>query len=65
MRDPKRIKKFCDELARIWESQAPDWRFGQLIVNVCGGSDPFFVEDEKMLEWFQAYFQCFPEETEV
>ncbi len=27
MRDPNRIDKFCNELAAIWKSNAPDWRF--------------------------------------
>lgn len=53
MRDPKRIRKFCNQLADIWESQCPDWRFGQLVENVyraSGISIPFYVEDEEMLE---------------
>ena len=56
MRDPKRIKKFCDELAEIWESQCPDWRFGQLMCNVLT-RDPFYIEDDKMLELFKNYFK--------
>lgn len=59
MRDPKRIKKFCDELAEIWEAQCPDWRFGQLMCNVLGsdGLDPFFKEEDKMLALFKKYFK--------
>ena len=34
MRDKKRIKKFCDELATIWENKCPDFRFGQMICNI-------------------------------
>lgn len=58
MRDTKRIKKFCDELAEIWESQCPDWRFGQLVVNVVGSMprDPFFVEEEEMMDYIKKYF---------
>lgn len=43
MRDPKRIDKFCQRLAVLWKI-VPDWRFGQLIVNVLGSMDrdPFF-----------------------
>ena len=29
MRDPERIDKFCERLAKAWENY-PDWRFGQL-----------------------------------
>ena len=31
MRDPDRIDAFCKELAKIWKSKVPDWRFGQLV----------------------------------
>lgn len=59
MRDPKRIRKFCNQLADIWESQCPDWRFGQLVENVRRAnniSDPFFVEDKEMMECFYKTF---------
>lgn len=61
MRDPKRIRKFCDELAEIWEKNVPDWRFGQLMMNMLGemsstGRDPFFPEEDEMLEFFKSYF---------
>ena len=59
MRDPKRIYKFCNELAEIWQSQCPDWRFGQLMVNVLGTAsrDPFFMEEEEMMKVFKKYFK--------
>ena len=58
MRDPKRIRNFCNQLAEIWETNCPDWRFGQLMVNVLGGmrQDPFFPEEDEMLEVFKNYF---------
>lgn len=55
VRDPKRIRSFCNRLADIWESQCPDWRFGQLIANVLT-FDPFFLEEDDMLEIFRKYF---------
>ena len=61
MRDPKRIQKFCDELAQMWRT-VPDWRFGQLISNVLGAyvsethRDIFFPEEEEMLAFFKKYF---------
>lgn len=57
IRDPKRIRIFCNQLADLWEL-VPDWRFGQLICNVFGelGVDPFFPEDDKMMEHFKKYF---------
>lgn len=60
MRDPKRIRKFCNRLATAWE-QVPDWRFGQLISNVLGdyvaktGRDIFFPEDEEIISFFEKY----------
>ena len=62
MRDIKRIRKFCNELAGIWEEKVCDWRFGQLICNVFGqmaaeGRDPFFPEEDEMIEYFRNYFK--------
>lgn len=64
MRNPDRIDKFCSELATIWRENCPDWRFGQLMINVLGSLpiDPFFPEEDKMLEYFKEYFK--KEETE-
>ena len=58
MRDPKRIRKFCNRLAAVWE-QVPDWRFGQLMSNVLGEyvaqtkRDIFFTEDEEIISFFE------------
>lgn len=43
MRDPMRIDKFCQRLAAVWKT-VPDWRFGQLMVNLFRRmqKDPFF-----------------------
>ena len=61
MRDTRRIARFCNSLAKIWEENVPDWRFGQLICNVFGemqsnGIDPFFPEDKEMMTFFMNYF---------
>lgn len=62
MRDPKRIREFCNRLATCWEC-VPDWRFGQLMSNVLGqfvadtGRDIFFPEDEEMIRFFENYFK--------
>ena len=59
MRDINRIRKFCNELADIWEGKCPDWRFGQLIVNVMSRNqvvDPFYIEEDKMMEMIRSYF---------
>ena len=60
-RDKARIKPFCDQLARLWETYSPDLRFGQIISCLPlaidrPGHDPFFVEEEEMLEALQRTF---------
>ena len=55
MRNPDRIKPFMNELADIWEKNCPDWRFGQLLVNVLD-TDPFYLEDEDILNVFKEFF---------
>lgn len=58
MRDPERIEKFCADLAEVWKN-VPDWRFGQLIMNVFGFEgrpDVFYAEDDRILKHFQDYF---------
>ena len=56
MRDPKRIAKFCIEVSVIWKKYFPDWRFGQLMVNLCSEyGDPFYWEEDKFLENLRNY----------
>ena len=60
MRNPNRIDDFCKRLAKAWK-ELPDWRFGQLMSNCLGemhkvsGKDPFFPEDDEMIEWIEYY----------
>ena len=58
MRDPKRIKEFCNQLAEVWETNCPDWRFFQLVNNVCrrNGSDNFYVEEDETIETIRKFF---------
>ena len=58
MRDPNRIYKFCNELARIWSTYCPDWRFGQLIYNIFlrEDSDLFYFEEDKSIEVMKNFF---------
>lgn len=58
MRDPKRIKVFCDQLAEIWEENYPDWRFGQLVCNVFKLQNVpgfFHKEDDQIMANFKEY----------
>ena len=58
MRNPNRIDEFCKELATIWKTECPDWRFGQLVCNVLGTCkrDPWFYEEKEMLKVFEDFF---------
>jgi len=51
MRDPKRIKVLLEALESTW-NEYPDFRLGQLMVNINSNSkmDTFFVEDDEMLK---------------
>ena len=57
MRNKDRIPEFLTELQKYWE-KVPDWRFGQLISNVLGTCkrDPFFYEENEMLDVFDKFF---------
>lgn len=49
MRDPSRIDEILKEIKDLWV-QVPDWRLGQLLVNISGTDHLFYVEDDKLLE---------------
>jgi len=60
LRDSNRIYTFCDELAKLWATKVPDWRFGQLIMNVFGemqdyGRNLFSMEEDEMMYHFKAF----------
>ena len=59
-RDVHRIQPFCDRLAKAWE-KLPDWRFGQLMMNIMldyqreHGWDVFYAEEDELIEYIEAY----------
>lgn len=57
MRNPERIQEVLKELEEFWK-QVPDWRLGQVISNfsyeLMGNNDPFYMEDDKLLELLQS-----------
>lgn len=59
MRDTDRIDNFCSELAKIWKENCPDWRFGQFMMNVLNSfnTDPWFDEEDAMIEKIRDYFK--------
>lgn len=64
MRDPTRIRKFCNQLADIWEVYCPDWRFGQLVENTLG-QNMFFYEEEDAMKKIYEFFGAKYDEKEV
>ena len=61
MKDKARIRRFCDELAALWEKQRPNMRFGQLVVTLNRALDKprhdiFYLEEEEMLDVLRRFF---------
>lgn len=56
MRDPNRLYKFYNELTRIHHTYVPDWRFAQMIHNIFGHEDIFYLEENDVLKRIKAYF---------
>lgn len=62
MRDDKRIFPFMNEIAALWQTSFPDWRFGQLMtvfenwvkVNT-SYRDLFYIEKDRFLELFKEF----------
>lgn len=60
MRDPERIDKVLEKIKQLWK-QVPDWRLGQLIVNLNKhsgfGNDAFYIEDDKLIESIEEFLK--------
>ena len=59
-RDPERLENFYDIMKQIHKCSFSDWRFGQFMLNFLGWvqnnkCDPFFPEEDKMLEYLKEY----------
>lgn len=60
MRNPKRIKPYCDALATLWQT-VPDLRLAQLMYTLINawevrrGSSAFYAEDEEFLTFALQY----------
>jgi len=59
MRDESRILPFMERLAKQWQSNCPDWRFGQLLINFLSwyGRDPFYLEEKEFEERFNDFIK--------
>lgn len=56
MRDSKRITHFCNVLWLMWTKYVPDWRFGQLMTNIFGDEDIFYMEEDEIERRILKYF---------
>lgn len=58
MRNPERIPEVIKELEEFWKRN-PDWRLGQVMSNLSyelmANNDPFYLEDDKLLELLKVY----------
>ena len=68
MRNPKRIKPYCDALATLWQT-VPDLRLAQLMYTLMNawevrrGSSAFYAEDEEFLAFALKYLNEITEST--
>ena len=61
MREKARIRRFCNELATLWEEKQPNMRFGQMVVSLNRALDKprhdiYYLEEEEMLEVLRRFF---------
>ena len=56
MRNPNRLYNFYEELNRIHITYVPDWRFGQMMYNIFGNEDIFYLEEDNVLKRVKKYF---------
>ena len=57
MRDPNRLYSFYDELRKLHMTYVPDWRFGQMMMNVFRTTDIFYMEEDEILRHVREYFE--------
>ena len=68
MRNPNRIKPYCDALATLWQT-VPDLRLAQFMYilmsawKVRRGSSAFYVEDEEFLAFALEYLNEITQST--
>lgn len=59
MRSPDRIEPFMQLVTKVWKEKCPDWRFGQLMLNILDdiGAQAFYMEEPEMLQYIEDYFK--------
>lgn len=58
MRDPARINRILSKFAYIW-SKGQDLRFNQIVGNVTGKGDWYYLEDDKFEQLLDDYIAKF------
>ena len=56
MRDPKRIKRICKLIEKVWMTH-PEQRLGQLLSNYTFGIDIFYQEDTNTEEILRLFIE--------
>ena len=56
MRDPKRIGDILISIEKLWRL-VPDWRFGQLLENVIGSGQIWFLEDDILETYLDDFYK--------
>ena len=57
MRDPNRLYDFYDQIREMHMKYAPDLRFAQMIFNVFGDTDIFYLEEEDVIKAVKEHFE--------
>lgn len=58
MRDPNRIDRVLAKVRTLWK-QVPDWRLGQLLVNLTEVDEGlFYLEDDKLEERIEKWLKA-------
>jgi hypothetical protein len=66
MRDPTRIARTLHRIEALW-SLYPDWRLGQLMLNLAEWADDdlWNLEDDRLLEVLEEHLSRRPSQAEV
>lgn len=58
MRDPNRIERVLAKVQALWK-QVPDWRLGQLLINLTEADEGlFYLEDDKLEERIEKWLKA-------
>lgn len=55
MRDIERIDKLLELLKKYWKQDEnyADLRLGQILSNIAGNRDVFYLEDDEVIKWLE------------